>query len=54
MLIGLLVVFVGLPPLTRAWWPFRDQYDRLHIGLFLAIWRQLSCLVADVEDDARL
>ena len=24
-------------PLTRVWWPFTDQYDRLHIGLFLAI-----------------
>jgi ABC-type uncharacterized transport system permease subunit len=32
-----LVTFVGLPALTRVWWPFTDQYDRLHIGLFLAI-----------------
>lgn len=33
---GLLTFFV-LPPLTRLWWPFTDQYDRLHTGLFLAI-----------------
>ena len=33
---GLLAFFV-LPPLTRLWWPFTDQYDRLHAGLFLAI-----------------
>ncbi len=31
------VTFVALPPLTRAWWPFTDQYDRLHIGIFLAV-----------------
>ena len=31
------ITFVGLPALTRVWWPFTDQYDRLHIGLFLAI-----------------
>ncbi len=35
-LIGL-IVFVGLPALTQAWWPFKDQYDRLHVGLLLAI-----------------
>ncbi len=32
-----LVAFVALPPLTRLWWPFSDQYDRLHIGVFLAV-----------------
>ncbi|MCX6029998.1 MAG: ABC transporter permease [Chloroflexi bacterium] len=32
-----LVAFVALPPLTRLWWPFGDQYDRLHIGVFLAV-----------------
>jgi len=32
-----LITFVGLPPLTRLWWPFPDQYDRLHTGLLLAI-----------------
>ncbi|HEX9114880.1 MAG TPA: ABC transporter permease, partial [Anaerolineae bacterium] len=34
--VGLLAFFL-LPPLTRAWWPFQDQYDRMHIGLILAI-----------------
>ena len=29
--------FIALPPLTRLWWPFSDQYDRLHIGLIMAI-----------------
>ncbi len=32
-----LVSFVALPPLTRLWWPFTDEYDRLHLGLLLAI-----------------
>jgi simple sugar transport system permease protein len=32
-----LLTFLALPPLTRAWWPFQDQYDRLHIGLFMAL-----------------
>ena len=36
LLAGLLNFF-ALPPLTRLWWPFTDQYDRLHAGLFLAI-----------------
>ena len=36
LLLGLLS-FVVLPPLTRFWWPFTDQYDRLHAGLFLAV-----------------
>ncbi len=31
------VTFAALPPLTRLWWPFQDQYDRLHIGLFMAL-----------------
>jgi simple sugar transport system permease protein len=31
------VCFVALPLLTRAWWPFQDQYDRMHIGFFLAL-----------------
>ena len=31
------ITFVGLPALTRIWWPFQDQYDRLHIGLLMAI-----------------
>jgi len=34
-LIGVLI-FIGLPALSRVWWPFTDQYDRMHIGLFLA------------------
>jgi ABC-type uncharacterized transport system permease subunit len=36
LVVGLLSFFI-VPPLTRAWWPFQDQYDRLHVGLFLAI-----------------
>ncbi len=32
-----LITFIGLPPLTQLWWPFKDSYDRLHIGLVLAI-----------------
>lgn len=31
------LTLVVLPLLTRVWWPFPDEYDRLHIGLFLAI-----------------
>jgi ABC-type uncharacterized transport system permease subunit len=31
------ITFVGLPALMRVWWPFQDQYDRLHIGLLMAI-----------------
>ena len=30
------ITFVGLPALMRVWWPFQDQYDRLHIGLLMA------------------
>ncbi|MBI5303733.1 MAG: ABC transporter permease [Chloroflexi bacterium] len=42
-----IVTFLVLPPLTRAWWLLNDQYDRLHIGIFLAlvtavaVWRLL-------------
>ncbi len=31
------ITFVGLPALARVGWPFQDQYDRLHIGLIMAI-----------------
>ncbi len=31
------LTFLGLPALTRVWWPFKDQYDRLHVGIFLAV-----------------
>ena len=34
--VGLIVLFV-LEPLARAWWPFNDRHDRLHIGIFLAL-----------------
>jgi general nucleoside transport system permease protein len=34
--IGILTFFV-LPVLTHIFWPFNDQYDRLHIGLILAL-----------------
>jgi general nucleoside transport system permease protein len=32
-----LVTFLALPALTHAWWPLTDQYDRMHIGIFLAV-----------------
>ena len=32
-----LFTFFLLPLLTHLWWPFQDQYDRMHIGLFLAL-----------------
>ena len=32
-----LVTFLVAPTLTRVWWPFTDQYDRMHIGIFLAL-----------------
>lgn len=32
-----LAVFFALPPLTRLWWPFSDRFDRLHIGIVLAL-----------------
>jgi ABC-type uncharacterized transport system permease subunit len=31
------VAFFVLPALTRTWWPFVDNKDRLHVGLLLAI-----------------
>lgn len=31
------ITFIALPPLMRAWWPFQDQYDRLHVGLIMAV-----------------
>ncbi len=31
------VCFFALPFLTHLWWPFTDPYDRLHIGLFMAV-----------------
>jgi ABC-type uncharacterized transport system permease subunit len=34
--------WLALPPLMHAWWPFKDQYDRMHVGFFLA------CLMAVV------
>ena len=36
LIIGLLA-FIILPPLTQALWPFKDPFDRLHIGLFFAL-----------------
>ncbi|MBK9925636.1 MAG: ABC transporter permease [Anaerolineales bacterium] len=36
------IAFVALPPLTQAWWPFTDQYDRLHTGIFLAIFAAIG------------
>lgn len=32
-----ILAFVLFPVLTRLWWPFTDQYDRLHTGLFVAV-----------------
>jgi general nucleoside transport system permease protein len=32
-----IIVFLVLPPLSRIWWPFTDQYDRLHIGFIIAL-----------------
>jgi ABC-type uncharacterized transport system permease subunit len=36
-LVSVAIFFVALPPLTRLWWPFNDPYDRMHIGLFIAL-----------------
>jgi simple sugar transport system permease protein len=36
-LVSAVVFFVALPPITRLWWPFNDPYDRMHIGLFIAL-----------------
>jgi general nucleoside transport system permease protein len=35
-LVALFTFFI-LPPLSKAYWPFTDQYDRLHIGLIFAL-----------------
>jgi simple sugar transport system permease protein len=32
-----IAVLVGLAPLVRACWPFNDPYDRLHVGIVLAL-----------------
>ncbi len=32
-----LFTFFVLPPLSKAFWPFNDPYDRLHIGLIFAL-----------------
>jgi ABC-type uncharacterized transport system permease subunit len=32
-----IILFFLLPPLTKIWWPLNDQYDRLHIGVIIAI-----------------
>ncbi len=32
-----LIIFIALPPLSRVWWPFTDQYDRMHIGFLIAL-----------------
>ena len=32
-----LFTFFVLPPLSKAFWPFTDPYDRLHIGLIFAL-----------------
>jgi len=31
------IAWVALPLLTRLWWPFQDQYDRLHVGLVMVV-----------------
>ncbi len=31
------MAFFALPPLVKIWWPLNDQYDRLHIGIILAL-----------------
>lgn len=31
------IAFVALPPLVKIWWPLSDQYDRLHVGIILAL-----------------
>ena len=36
------LTFVLLPLLTRLWWPFTDQYDRLHVGLFVAVFAAVA------------
>jgi len=36
LIVGLVTFFV-LPPLTRAWWLVTDPYDRMHIGIVMAL-----------------
>lgn len=31
------ISFFLIPFLVHLWWPFTDEYDRLHIGIFLAL-----------------
>ena len=31
------LAFIILPLLSQVWWPITDQYDRMHIGIILAI-----------------
>jgi simple sugar transport system permease protein len=33
----LALAYFTLPPLTQLWWPFTDTFDRLHIGILLAL-----------------
>lgn len=36
-LLAVIILFVALPALTQAVWPFTDDRDRMNMGLFLAI-----------------
>jgi general nucleoside transport system permease protein len=36
-LLGGVLVFFLLPPLTSLWWPFTDPADRMHTGFFIAL-----------------
>ncbi len=36
-IVAALLVFALLPPVSKVAWPFPDPYDRLHIGLFMAL-----------------
>jgi ABC-type uncharacterized transport system permease subunit len=36
-LFATVITYFGLPALTNLWWPFKDPYDRLHVGLFIAL-----------------
>lgn len=36
-ILGTVITFFALPPLTRLWWPFQDPYDRMHLGLLIAL-----------------
>jgi simple sugar transport system permease protein len=40
LIIGVAVTVVSFslaPLVARVWWPFTDQYDRMHVGLFMAV-----------------